>query len=179
MVLDSLDISFCLDKASSDAASRPTLYPKERHHVYQVDWQNALFQGTYDFQVQSWFHPNSLVRFYGNFHVIHGHDAADADVNDIPPSRLIGGIEYGPVGKRWMGSFEIVNQFKKNDPGPDEFVRDAAVILNAKTEFTVWKQLKFRVAGLNLTNETYYDSADNRAPLAIGRAASIELLAGF
>lgn len=117
-------------------------------------------------------------RFYGNFHVIQGHDADDADVNDIPPFRLIAGIEFGPR-KRWMGSFELVNQFKKNDPGPDEFVRDAALILNTKVEFAVWKQLTFRVAGLNLTNKNYYDSADNRAPLAIGRSASIELLAGF
>ncbi|MCI0614120.1 TonB-dependent receptor, partial [bacterium] len=117
-------------------------------------------------------------RFYGNFHDITGKDGFDANVNDIPPSRLIAGIEYEP-GKHWGALFEIVTQFEKNDPGPDELARDSAFLITLKGDIEVYDFLTFRISGLNLTNETYFDSADNRAPLAIGRNIGFELLANF
>lgn len=116
---------------------------------------------------------------YGNFHSIQGHDAQDLDVNDIPPSRLIAGIEYEPAASRWLGSVEFVGQFKKPDPGPDELPRAAALVVNAKAQFAITGNLKIRVDALNLNNATYYDSADNRAPLAIGRSLGLELLVDF
>lgn len=117
--------------------------------------------------------------FYGNFHSIQGHDGQDLDVNDIPPSRLIAGIEYEPDASRWLGSIEFVTQFKKSDPGPDELSRDSAFVVNAKAQYAITDSLKIRVDALNLNNGTYYDSADNRAPLAIGRTVGMELLVGF
>lgn len=118
-------------------------------------------------------------RFYGNFHSIVGIDNLDQDINDIPPSRFVGGIEYEPIGSRWNASIEFVRQFEKTDSGPDELARDAAFILNAKAGIGLFSNLRLRVSGFNLTNETYYDSADNRAPLAIGRSVGAELVAGF
>lgn len=117
--------------------------------------------------------------FYGNFHFIKGHDAHDLDVNDIPPSRVITGIEYEPAASRWMGSMEFVGQFKKTDPGPDELPRAAAFVVNAKVQCSITDNLKFRLDALNLNNENYYDSADNRAPLAIGRSLGLELITEF
>ena len=119
------------------------------------------------------------LRFYGNFHSIVGHDGLDVDVNDIPPSRLVGGIEYGTFGSRWNASMEVVRQFEKSDPGPDELLREAAWVLNASAEVGLLQNLRIRVSGLNLTNETYFDSADNRAPLAWGRSLGAELLVDF
>ena len=118
-------------------------------------------------------------RFYGNFHSIVGHDGLDLDINDIPPSRVVGGIEYLTSGGRWSASMEVVRQFEKSDPGPDELLREAAWVLNAKTEVGLLENLRIRVSGLNLTNETYFDSADNRAPLAWGRSLGAELLVDF
>jgi iron complex outermembrane receptor protein len=118
-------------------------------------------------------------RFYGNFHSIVGNDDQDNDINDIPPSRIVGGIEYEAFENRWNASLEIVRQFEKGDPGPDEFERDAALVINAKAEMGLWENFRIRVSGLNLTDEAYFDSADNRAPLAVGRCLGIELLAGF
>lgn len=117
-------------------------------------------------------------RFYGNFHVIQGHDQADAEINDIPPSRMILGVEYN-AGERWSVSTEMVQQFRKSDPGPDELLRDAGFVLNAKGEFAFTRNFKLRIEALNLNNQTYFDSADNRAPMAIGRSIGLELLTTF
>lgn len=117
-------------------------------------------------------------RFYGNFHVMEGHDSSDQNINDIPPSRIILGLEYEPQ-RRWGGSLEFVQQFRKRDPGPDEFQRPAAFVLNAGAEIAITDYFKIRVEGLNLNNKTYFDSADNRAPKAIGRSIGLELLAAF
>ena len=117
-------------------------------------------------------------RFYGNFHVIQGHDNADQDVNDVPPSRVIFGIEYEPDG-RYAVSMELVRQFRKSDPGPDELLRAAAFVVNARGEVSLTNNFKLRVEALNLNNETYFDSADNRAPKAIGRSVGLEVIAGF
>ena len=119
------------------------------------------------------------IRFYGNFHVIRGENDQGQDVNDIPPSRAVAGVEYEPDGGFWNGSLELVEQFEKTDPGPDELSRDAALIINTNIEFRLMEQLRVRLSGLNLTNKTYFDSADNRAPQAIGRSFGIELLANF
>jgi iron complex outermembrane receptor protein len=118
-------------------------------------------------------------RLYANFHVIRGHDGDDIDINDIPPSRMIAGLQYSPQKAWWNGSVEAVRQFEKTDAGPDEEARDAAFLLNAKLKFFLNDHLSFFVSGFNLTNETYFDSADNRAPLAYGRSFSIELLTQF
>ena len=131
----------------------------------------------YGVEGEGYFRWNEF-RFYGNFHDITGNDGLDANVNDIPPSRVIAGIEYEP-GKRWGALFEIVRQFEKNDPGPDELTRDSAFLINLRGDIAVHDNLTFRISGLNLTNETYFDSADNRAPLAIGRNVGFELLANF
>jgi outer membrane receptor protein involved in Fe transport len=88
-------------------------------------------------------------------------------------------LQYSPKDAWWNGSFEAVRQFEKTDAGPDEEARDAALILNAKLKFLLNEHLSFFVSGFNLTNETYFDSADNRAPLAYGRSFSIELLTQF
>lgn len=117
-------------------------------------------------------------RFYGNFHVIQGHDKANGHVNDIPPSRVIFGIEY-ETGSRWNVSSEFVRQFRKSDPGPDELLRTAAFVVNARGDVSLTHNLKLRVEALNLNNETYFDSADNRAPKAIGRSVGLEVLAAF
>lgn len=117
-------------------------------------------------------------RFYGNFHVIRGHDQADQDVNDMPPSRMIGGIEY-LASTRWSVSTELVRQFNKSDPGPDELVRDAAFVWNLRGEVGITGNFRLRLDALNLNNEDYFDSADNRAPKAIGRSVGLELLATF
>lgn len=117
-------------------------------------------------------------RFYGNFHAMAGHDEADEDMNDIPPARIVGGVEYDP-GRRWNGSLEFVRQFRKTDPGADELARDAALVVNAKIEILMIENIRVRISGLNLTNQTYFDSADNRAPLAIGRNFGLELLVSF
>ncbi|MCI0414032.1 TonB-dependent receptor [bacterium] len=127
-------------------------------------------EGYYDF---------NTVRIYSNFHVIRGHDGNGADINDIPPSRMIAGLQYSPQDFWWNGSVELVRQFEKTDSGPDEAARDAALILNTKMKFFLNDNLSFFVSGFNLTNETYFDSADNRAPLAYGRSFSIELLTQF
>ena len=127
-------------------------------------------EGYYDF---------NTFRVYSNFHVIRGKDGNDANVNDIPPSRMIAGVQYSPKDLWWNGSVELVRQFEKTDAGPDELGRDAALIVNAKMKFFLNDHLSFFVSGFNLTNETYFDSADNRAPLAYGRSFSIELLSQF
>jgi iron complex outermembrane receptor protein len=132
----------------------------------------------YGVEGEAYYGWNSF-RFYGNFHSIKGHDAHDLDVNDIPPSRLIAGIEYEPTASRWLGSVEFVGQFKKSDPGPDELPRAAALVVNAKVQCAITGNLKIRVDAMNLNNGTYYDSADNRAPLAIGRRLGLELLVDF
>ena len=121
---------------------------------------------------------NDSLRLYGNFHVMNAKDQADADVNDIPPSRLIAGVEYDH-NRFWNGAFEVVGQFEKTDPGPDELEREGALILNMRVGFRPLENLQFRVVGFNLTNKTYFDSADNRAPHAIGRSFGVEVIKGF
>ncbi len=116
---------------------------------------------------------------YGNFHWIRGIDADENDVNDIPPSRAIIGLQYRPQEGSWNAAVEYVHQFEKDDPGPDELERQAANTFNVNIDYKLHPSLNFRVFASNLFDEDYYDSADNRAPLAIGRSVGIEFITQF
>jgi iron complex outermembrane receptor protein len=125
------------------------------------------------------YHQFNLFQVYGNFHWIKGSDENDLEVNDIPPARAILGLQYNPDVSRWNASLEIVHLFEKSDPGPDELLRESATLFNATAEYEFHKSLSLRVFGSNLFDKTYYDSSDNRAPLAMGRSVGIELLTRF
>lgn len=116
---------------------------------------------------------------YGNFHWIQGYEAGEIDINDIPPSRSILGLQYRPNGGPWNASLEYIHQFEKGDPGPDELLRKAADVLNATLDFEFHKSFKLRLFASNIFDRAYYESADNRAPLAIGRAIGAEIHTEF
>lgn len=115
-------------------------------------------------------------RFYGSFHKIVGSDQSDSDINDIPPTRLLTGIEYEDRKSRWSGSFEMIRQFEKSDPGPVENPLEAALLVNLKASFKVSRNVAFGVSGSNLTDEVYFASADDRAPYSPGRTFGLELI---
>jgi iron complex outermembrane receptor protein len=111
-------------------------------------------------------------RFFSNFHKILGSNQSDADVNDIPPTRLLAGIEY--ENSQWSGSLEFIRQFRKSDPGSVEFALDPAFLIDLKAGYKFSPNIEVSFSGSNLTDETYFASADNRAPLSIGRSFSLE-----
>jgi outer membrane receptor protein involved in Fe transport len=121
----------------------------------------------------------SPFQVYGNFHWIQGEDAGNIDINDIPPSRAILGVQYRPNRGAWNASVEYVHQFEKGDPGPDELLRESANVLNATLDYEFHRNLRLRIFASNLFDEAYFDSADNRAPLAIGRSIGLEILTQF
>lgn len=122
------------------------------------------------------FYSYAPFRLYGGFHKIVGSDQSNSDVNDIPPTRLLTGIEYEGPNDRWSGSFELIRQFEKKDPGPVELSIDAALLINLKAAFKISQNVGFGVSGSNLTNETYFASADDRAPYSPGRSFGLELI---
>ncbi|MEM7349738.1 MAG: TonB-dependent receptor [Acidobacteriota bacterium] len=106
-------------------------------------------------------------------HLLDGEDDNDNPLADVPANRLQLGVAYrkGP----WESQLQLQHRAAKNDPGSGEFSIPSADLLSASLTYRLRSDLALTLRGRNLLDEEYFNSADDKSPLAPGRSIGLSL----
>ena len=106
-------------------------------------------------------------------HLTRGESESGESLADIPADRvdLGGNGQHGAWGWRLRWEYRDA----KDDPGPGEKSIPSAQLVSARLSYELRPGLTLDVNGRNLLDETYFNSADSKVPLAAGRSVGIGL----
>ena len=106
-------------------------------------------------------------------HLLDGEDTGGNPLADVPSDRLQIGLKYsrGP----WGSQLELQHRARKDDPGNGEMAIPAAEILSASLSYRLRADLALTLRGRNLLDVAYFNSADDKSPVAAGRSVGITL----
>ena len=115
--------------------------------------------------------PSLNLTFGG--HLLSGENDLGEPLADVPADRLeLGGNgQHGRWG--WRARFEYRDS--RGDPGPGEKAIPSANLLSGNVSYRVSPDLSISVTGANLLDESYFNSADRKVPLAAGRSVGFGL----
>ncbi|MCP3957120.1 MAG: TonB-dependent receptor [bacterium] len=106
-------------------------------------------------------------------HLLDGEDADGGPLADVPSDRLQVGLKYDRDS--WESQLQIQHRDSKDDPGSGENPIPSAQLVSASVTYRVAADLALTLRGRNLLDEEYFNSADDKSPLAPGRAFSLSL----
>ncbi len=112
-------------------------------------------------------------QFLADAAVMDGEDSEGRPLADIPSDRAGITLEYDQAA--WRGRFRYEHRRHKNDVGDGELAIGSADLLSASLSYQFGKYWSVRFGGRNLLNDTYYNSADDLAPLSPERSFFIEV----
>lgn len=108
-------------------------------------------------------------------HLIEGR-AGDEPLADIPADRLELTLRRIQEHWRWEAGWEYRDG--KTDPGPGEKTIPAAQLVSAGVTWTWRPNVSVSASASNLLDDEYFNSADEKVPLAPGRSLAIALTWG-
>jgi len=111
--------------------------------------------------------------FFGEGHWMQGRTDAGMALSDIPPARLGLGLRRS-LG-RAQGELRYRHRFAKSDPGSGERAIASADLLDVGLRWRAWQDLWLGFAIRNLTGESYFATADDRAVPEAGRSFGLSL----
>lgn len=106
-------------------------------------------------------------------HLLDGEDAAGGWLADIPADRLFLALRHRR--DRWTLEGRWEQRAGKRDPGSGEKPIPGASLLSAGLRLQLASGLELRLNGRNLLDESYFNSADDKVPLAPGRSLGLGL----
>ena len=134
-----------------------------------------LTSGTLEgFEIEGFFRVDDRWRINWSGHLLDGESDDGRPLADVPSDRLQIGASYS--GDRWAGRFTYQYRASKDDPGSGENAIPEAELVSVSLEYELRDGLKLSLSGRNLLDEVYFNSADDRAPVAAGRAFGVGLL---
>ncbi|MCZ6508621.1 MAG: TonB-dependent receptor [Acidobacteria bacterium] len=106
-------------------------------------------------------------------HALEGRGDRDVPLADVPADRVF-------LRSRWRrGHWSVEDRwehrFDKNDPGRGEKAIGAADLLSGAVSYQLPNGLALVLAGKNLLDEEYFNSADEKMQLARGRSVTLTL----
>ncbi len=106
-------------------------------------------------------------------HLLDGEDDAGNPLADVPADRLQLSLEYerGP----WESRLQLQHRAPKDDPGSGEMAIPSARLVSASLSYRLRSDLALILRGRNLLDEEYFNSADDKSPLAPGRSIGLSL----
>ena len=104
--------------------------------------------------------------------VMDGEDNDGRPLADIPSDRAGLALEYDRAV--WRGRVRYEHRRHKSDVGEGESAVGSADLLSASLSYQFGEHWSVRVGGRNLLDETYYNAADDLAPLSPERSFFIE-----
>jgi iron complex outermembrane receptor protein len=115
--------------------------------------------------------PHWSVTFGG--HLLQGRDDRDRPLADVPADRLFLGAAWRNA--RWQANARWEQRSEKTDTGSGEKPIPAASLLSAAVEYSFANGFALLLSGRNLLDEQYFNSADDKVPLAPGRSVGLAL----
>ena len=116
--------------------------------------------------------PRTSLSFGG--HLLDGEESGGGSLADIPADRLYLALRHQCARWSWRARWE--ERLAKRDPGSGEKPVPAASLLAAALRVQITDALGLRLSGRNLLDEEYFNSADEKVPLAVGRSLGIGLV---
>ena len=104
-------------------------------------------------------------------HRFEGRDTAEVPLADVPADRAYLGLRQHR--KRWGWRLRWERRAAKDDPGSGEKTIGQADLVSAAVDYELRTGLTLVVSVRNALDESYFNAADRRVPLAVGRSASI------
>ena len=133
-----------------------------------------LTSGTIDgFELEGFHQISEQWHFSWSGHLLDGKDSDGGALADIPANRLQVGLKYHRDG--WESQLQVQQRTSKNDPGSGENPIPAARLVSASVSYRLGSGLALTLRGRNLLDEEYFNSADDKNPLAPGRSLSLNL----
>lgn len=133
-----------------------------------------LIAGTIEgIELEGFYELDDAWRLTWGGHAVDGEAEDGAPLADIPPARLDLGMRFkrGRVEARG----EVEYRFEKNDPGDSEVAIGDAFIVAASVGYEVAPGTRVVLRGRNLTDESYFNSADDLAIVSPGRSFGLSL----
>ena len=106
-------------------------------------------------------------------HLISGEDSSGVPLADVPADRF----DLGGRGRhgRWAWGVRWEHRQSKTDPGPGEKLIPPAEVLSATLSYQLSDGVSLSLSGDNLLDESYFNAADAKVPLAAGRSVGVGL----
>jgi len=127
------------------------------------------------FELQCLYLPGENWRVTYGGQLMQGRDDDSRPLADVPPDEIYLGCLHSQGS--WSFGSRLAYRAAKTDPGPAELELPSAWILRATVDHRLSDDWTLSLTADNLLDETYYPSADRKAPLAPGRSAGI--MVGF
>jgi len=124
-------------------------------------------------ELDGFYQLDSSFRIVFGGQLMEGTDEEDQPLADIPANRF----SLGGVWQRgsWSAEARFEQRAAKNDPGSGEMAIPSASLLSASLDYRLSNGLALTLSGRNLLNESYFNSADDKAAMAPGRAILLSL----
>lgn len=106
-------------------------------------------------------------------HALEGRASDDMPLADVPADQVF--VRASWRHGRWSVAQRWEHRFAKGDPGSGENAIDGAELVSAVLAFEVREGLTLGLTARNLLDESYFTSADDKAPLARGRSLGLTL----
>jgi outer membrane receptor protein involved in Fe transport len=117
-------------------------------------------------------------------HLIEGEDSDGNPLADVPANRLFVGFRRGVESsgpgagrslspRRWSWETRVERRDDVDDPGSGEKRIPAVTLVSARIGIEVCPGLEIILSAANLLDEEYFNSADDKVPLAPGRSVGV------
>ena len=104
-------------------------------------------------------------------HLLDGEESGGGSLADIPADSLYLALRHRRERWAWQARWE--QRAARRDPGSGEKPIPGASLLSAGVRVKVGEALELRLTGRNLLDEAYFNSADDKVPLAPGRSLGL------
>lgn len=142
----------------------------ERYFITSLNtytYDNIIQGRIYGWEGELEYSPVTILTLWSNYFYYHGRSKTDdAALNDVPSSRISGGIKTNI--NRFLAEVSLFHSFKKKDPGPAEVENKAYNLLNFTGGYYLSSNISIFIRMSNILNETYYANADPDIPIAKG-----------
>ncbi len=118
-------------------------------------------------------HERWLLTWSG--HLIDGEeDGTGRPLADVPADRFQVGLSYRQG--RWESRGHLQYRLPKDDPASGEKAIPRARLLSLSLAYEIREGLTLTASAENLFDEIYFNSADSKSPVAVGRSVGLGLL---
>lgn len=136
-----------------------------------VNLDSGVIEGI---ELEGFWRAGERWRLAWNGHAIQGDSDGGGPVADVPPDRIE--VEASHRRGRWNSRLSYQYRAEVDEPGAGEMPIPSADLVALAVSRRLGERTQVTLRGTNLLDEIYFSSADDKAPVAAGRAVGVGLV---